>query len=63
MEEIWADLMLNGKVNPASGIFIGKNHFGYRDAIDLVDATPTGPLGDEPDQARIMATYAELPED
>ena len=27
--------MLNGKVNPASGIFIGKNNFGYSDEQKL----------------------------
>lgn len=31
----WEDYMLNGKVNPASGIFIGKNNFGYSDEQKL----------------------------
>lgn len=31
MEMQWADYMQNGKINPASGIFLGKNWFGYRD--------------------------------
>lgn len=31
MEAQWADYMLNGKVNPASGIFLGKNWYNYRD--------------------------------
>jgi hypothetical protein len=43
LEEIWADYMQNGKINPASGIFLGKNFFGYRDVQDLV-VTPNNPL-------------------
>lgn len=41
--------MQNGKVNPASGIFLGKNMFGYKDVQDVV-VTPNNPLGDMPDQ-------------
>lgn len=43
MEEIWYDLMQNGKVNPGSGIFLGKNMFGYKDVADVV-VTPNNPL-------------------
>lgn len=46
LEENWADMMMNGKVNPASGIFIGKNHYGYKDVQDVV-VTPKNPMGDE----------------
>ena len=28
--------MQNGKINPAAGIFIGKNMFGYKDTQDVV---------------------------
>ena len=28
--------MQNGKINPVSGIFLGKNHFGYQDKTDVV---------------------------
>lgn len=45
IEEIWADLMLNGKINPASGIFLSKNWFQYRDVADVV-VTPNNPLQD-----------------
>ena len=31
MEVQWADYMQNGKINPAAGIFLGKNWYGYRD--------------------------------
>jgi hypothetical protein len=45
MEEIWYDLMQNGKINPGSGIFLGKNMFGYKDIADVV-VTPNNPLQD-----------------
>ena len=31
MEVQWADYMQNGKINPAAGIFLGKNWYGYQD--------------------------------
>ncbi len=36
MENLWEQYMLNGKINPASGIFIGKNHYGYKDVVENV---------------------------
>ena len=45
VEEMWADYMLNGKVNPASGIFLAKNWYGYKDVADVV-VTPNNPLQD-----------------
>lgn len=36
LEELWEDYMMNGKVNPVSGIFIGKNHFDYTDKQEVV---------------------------
>lgn len=48
MEELWVDYMLNGKVNPASGIFLGKNMFGYKDTQNFV-VTPNQPLGSDSD--------------
>ena len=29
-------LMLTGKINPVTGIFLAKNNFGYRDSIEFV---------------------------
>lgn len=58
MEEIWADYMMNGKVNPASGIFIGKNHFNYKDNSETV-LVVKNPLGDERDTASIADKYKE----
>lgn len=45
IEEMWADYMQNGKLNPASGIFLAKNWFGYKDVADVV-VTPSNPMQD-----------------
>lgn len=45
LEELWVDYMMNGKVNPGSGIFIGKNMFQYKDVQDVV-VTPNNPYQD-----------------
>ena len=42
LEEQWVDYMQNGKVNPAAGIFLAKNWYGYRDVQDVV-VTPQAP--------------------
>lgn len=36
LEQNWNDYMQNGKINPVSGIFLGKNHFGYQDKQEYV---------------------------
>lgn len=46
LEELWVDYMQNGKANPASLIFLGKNMFGYKDTQDVI-VTPNNPLGAE----------------
>ena len=62
LEQLWEMYMMNGQINPASGIFLGKNHFGYRDVQDIV-VQPKKPLGDEADAETIEEKYAELPPD
>lgn len=42
IEEQWADYMQSGKINPASGIFLAKNWYGYKDVADVV-VTPNNP--------------------
>ena len=59
LEELWLDYMMNGKVNPGSGIFIGKNLFGYKDVQDIT-VTPNNPLGDAPDQKQLEAKLADV---
>ena len=36
MEILWENYMQNGKINPVSGIFLGKNNFGYQDKVEHV---------------------------
>lgn len=33
-DSMWETNMQSGKINPACGIFIGKNNFGYKDVVD-----------------------------
>lgn len=40
MENLWEINMISGKVNPATGIFLGKNNYGYQDVVEQV-ITPT----------------------
>lgn len=62
LEELWEDYMLNGKINPVSGIFLGRNNWGYQDKVDIV-VTPNTNNVEAADLATIEAKYAELPED
>lgn len=61
MEELWENYMQNGKINPVSGIFLGKNNYGYADKQEYV-LTPNQQQ-ETIDPATIEAKYAELPED
>lgn len=62
LQEMWWDYGQNGKCNPASWIFIGKNAFGMRDEQQVV-ITPNTPLqGIDTDKARQNIINA-LPED
>ena len=36
MEILWENYMQNGRINPVSGIFLGKNNFGYQDKTEYV---------------------------
>jgi hypothetical protein len=36
MEILWENYMQNGKINPVSGIFLGKNNFGYQDKTEHI---------------------------
>jgi hypothetical protein len=35
LEEMWEIYMVEGKINPIVGIFLGKNHYGYTDKKEL----------------------------
>jgi hypothetical protein len=63
LEELWEDYMLNGKVNPVSGIFLAKNMFyGYSDKQELVLTPNQGSIPEAVDAATLEAKYAELPD-
>lgn len=36
LEEQWENYMLNGKINPVSGIFFGTNHYKYQNRAEHV---------------------------
>lgn len=36
LENMWETYMNSGKVNPVSGIFLGKNNFGYKDTSEYL---------------------------
>lgn len=62
MEVIWEYNFANGKMNPVSGIFLGKNNFGYADKQEWV-VTPATPLGAAPTQEELESRIIEyLPE-
>lgn len=61
MENLWEDYMQNGKINPVSGIFLGKNNYGYADKQEYV-LTPNQQQ-ETIDPKLIEEKYAELPED
>ena len=42
LECLWEDYMLNGKINPMAGVFLGVNNYGYQD-VKKVDVAPVLP--------------------
>ena len=42
LECLWEDYMLNGKINPMAGVFLGVNNYGYQD-VKKVDVAPKLP--------------------
>jgi hypothetical protein len=57
MENLWENYMQNGKINPVSGIFLGKNNFGYQDKTEYV-VTPNVNNDSDYNKEDIMARYA-----
>lgn len=60
LEALWEDYMMNGKINPVSGIFLGKNNFGYQDKQEYV-LTPNQQQVTPEDVKLIESKYDELP--
>lgn len=61
LEELWVDYMQNGKINPASGIFLAKNMFSYKDQQDIT-IRPDSPYGEQKSIEQIQQEYDALPE-
>lgn len=63
LETLWEQYMLNGKINPVTGIFLAKNNFGYTDKQEL-EIAPKAPMVEGLDTPELIAAkYAELPDD
>ena len=56
MENLWENYMQNGKINPVSGIFLGKNNFGYQDKTEYV-VTPNVNNDSDYSKDDIIARY------
>ena len=56
MEILWENYMQNGKINPVSGIFLGKNNFGYQDKTEYV-VTPNVHNDSDYSKDDIIARY------
>lgn len=56
LENLWENYMQNGKLNPVSGIFLGKNNFGYQDKTEYV-LTPNAGQDNDYDAQDIRQRY------
>lgn len=59
LEFVLVDALQTGRVNPAAGIFLLKNNFGYADEQHIV-ITPVSPLGEIRDLKELEARYGEI---
>lgn len=55
LENLWENYMVSGKINPVSGIFLGKNNYGYQDKTEYVVTPKTD--SDEYSAADIRERY------
>ena len=58
MEFLWENYMQNRQIETVSGIFLGKNHYGYKDQQETVVVTPNL-LGDGADQKQLEQRYLD----
>lgn len=56
LENMWESYMNSGKINPVSGIFLGKNNFGYQDKTEYV-VTPNTQRDSDYDPEDIRRRY------
>jgi hypothetical protein len=62
MELLWEDYMLNYKVHPTAGIFLGKNNFVYKDE-QTFNLVPNQPLGGDGNPNDVAQKYRiDIPE-
>lgn len=59
MEGITEQYMLQGKINPVTGIFLLKNHFGYVDKNEVVLTPNDTPLGEQQDAEALKQKYLD----
>ena len=57
MEEMMECYMLNGHINPVSGIFLMKNNFGYTDKSEIVLTPNTDKLGEQISAEELQRKY------
>lgn len=56
LENLWETYMNSGKINPVSGIFLGKNNYGYQDKTEYV-LTPNSQPDNDYDPEAIRQRY------
>lgn len=59
MEFLWENYMQNRQIETVSGIFLGKNHYGYKDQSETVVVTPQNLLGSGADQKQLEQRYLD----
>ena len=62
IEDAMTRMLMEGKMNPAAGIFMLKNWYGYKDNVDI-NVTPNTTLADQLPPERIEAQLKDLPDD
>jgi hypothetical protein len=62
MDELWEHYMMNGKINPVTGIYLGKVLYGHIEEQHIT-ITPNNPLGESSDYQAIEEKYKQLPND
>lgn len=61
VEETMARMLSEGKMNPAAGIFLLKNWYGYKDNVDI-NVTPKPSISEQLPAETIEAQLEDLPE-
>ena len=62
LDELWEHYMMNGKINPVTGIYLGKVMFGHIEEQHIV-LQPKTLDSDYQDASTIEAKYKQLPSD